>query len=228
MAIAVIRTFILYFAVMAGIRIMGKRQIGELEPSELVITIMLGNLAAVPMQETDISILNGIAPIITLVFIEVAISVITLKSKRARRIISGSPSVLIRDGEIDCGELKRLRLNMDDLTSALRNKDIVNIDDVYLAILDTTGDFCVVPKASKRPVTPQDLNISAEEEELPYTVVSDGKIITDNLKKIGRSEKWLLERLKKDKLLPENVLLAVCTKDGKLTIKKDDKKRSTP
>ena len=219
MTISVIRTFILYIAVMLGIRIMGKRQIGELQPSELVITIMFGNLAAVPMQETGIPLINGIAPIITLVFIEVVLSAISLKNKRFRRLISGSPSIIIREGEIDTKELRRLRMNTDDIMEALRSKDIISIDDVQLAILDTDGEICVVPKAAKRPVTPEDLGLSPKEESMPYTLISDGRVITDNLSKINKSEKWLQNELKKRKLKLPDILLADWTRDGKFTFK---------
>ncbi|MBO4898145.1 MAG: DUF421 domain-containing protein [Clostridia bacterium] len=222
MTISVIRTFILYIAVMLGLRLMGKRQIGELQPSELVITIMFGNLAAVPMQETGIPLINGIAPIITLVFIEVMLSAISLKSKRFRRFISGSPSIIIRRGEIDLKELRRLRMSMDDVMEALRSKDIVNIDDVETAILDTDGEICIVPKAAKRPLTPEDLALSPKEEEMPYTIISDGRIITDNLNKINKSEKWLMGEIKKKKLAIPDVLLANYTRDGKLCFKKKE------
>lgn len=224
MTISVIRTFILYVAVMIGIRIMGKRQIGELQPSELVITIMFGNLAAVPMQETGIPLINGIAPIITLVFIEVILSAVSLKSKRFRRFISGSPSIIIRNGEIDLEEMRRLRMSTDDIMEALRSKDIVNIDDVQTAILDTDGEICIVPKAAKRPVTPEDMGLAPKEEQMPYTLISDGRIITDNLNKINKSEKWLRGELKKQKLKLCDVLLADYTRDGKFTFKKKEQK----
>lgn len=222
MTISVIRTFILYLAVMLGIRIMGKRQIGELQPSELVITIMFGNLAAVPMQETGIPLINGIAPIITLVFIEVILSAVSLKSKRFRRFISGSPSIIIRNGEIDLEEMRRLRMSTDDIMEALRSKDIVNIDDVQTAILDTDGEICIVPKAAKRPVTSEDMGLSPKEENMPYTLISDGRIITDNLSKINKSEKWLKNELSKHKLKLSDVLLADYTRDGKFTFKKKE------
>ena len=224
MTISVIRTFILYIAVMLGIRIMGKRQIGELQPSELVITIMFGNLAAVPMQETGIPLINGIAPIITLVFIEVILSAISLKNKRFRRFISGSPSIIIRNGEIDLEEVRRLRMSTDDIMEALRSKDIVNIEDVQTAILDTDGEICIVPKAAKRAVTPEDLGLSPKEENMPYTLISDGRIIKDNLSKINKSEKWLRDELSKHKLRLCDVLLADYTRDGKFTFKKKEKK----
>ena len=219
MTVSFIRAIILYIAVMAAVRIMGKRQIGELQPSELVITIILGDLASVPMQNTGIPLLNGIVPIITLVVLEVGISVLSMKSKRVRRILSGRPSVIIRDGEVDYRELKYLRFSADDLMEELRGKDIVNIDDVQLAIVDTNGEVCIVPKAGKRPLTPDDIGLTPPEEELWYTLVSDGKIISANLKKIGKSEKWLQGEVKKQNSDIKNILIAAATKSGTLTIK---------
>jgi len=220
MALSFIRTVILYIAVMMALRIMGKRQIGELQPSELVITIMLGDLASVPMQETAIPILNGITPIITLVFIEVMISVVALKSKRVRAFISGSPSIVIRDGKIDVNELKKIRLNIDDLIEQLHGKDILNINDVQLAIVDTNGAVCIVPKAAKRPLTPSDMNLSPKEEELPYTVISDGKIICENLQKLGKSEKWLYDKVEKESLKVKDVIYASCTRSGQFRVQR--------
>lgn len=220
MALAFIRTVILYVAVMVALRIMGKRQIGELQPSELVITIMLGDLASVPMQETAIPILNGITPIITLVFIEVMISVLILKSRKVRHFISGSPSIVIRDGQIDVKELKKLRLNIDDLIEQLHGKDIISLSDVQIAIVDTNGAVCIVPKASKRPVTPSDMGIIAEEEEIPYTLISDGCIIYENLLKLGRGEGWLLENVKKNSMEVCDVIYAACTRSGKFQIQR--------
>lgn len=219
MTVSFIRAVILYIAVMAAVRIMGKRQIGELQPSELVITIILGDLASVPMQNTGIPLLNGIVPIVTLVALEVGISVLSMKSKRVRRILSGKPSVIIRDGEIDYKELKYLRFSADDLMEELRGKDIINIDDVQLAIVDTNGEVCIVPKAGKRPLTPDDIGLAPLEEELWYTLVSDGKIISANLKKIGKSEKWLQGEVKKQNSDIKNILIAAATKSGTLTIK---------
>ena len=219
MTVSFIRAVILYIAVMVAVRIMGKRQIGELQPSELVITIILGDLASVPMQNTGIPLLNGIVPIVTLVALEVGISVLSMKSKRVRRILSGKPSVIIRDGDIDYKELKYLRFSADDLMEELRGKDIINIDDVQLAIVDTNGEVCIVPKAGKRPLTPDDIGLAPPEEELWYTLVSDGKIISANLKKIGKSEKWLQGEVKKQNSDIKNILIAAATKSGTLTIK---------
>lgn len=221
MIVSLIRTVVLYIAVMIALRLMGKRQIGELQPTELVITIILGDLASVPMQNTDIPLLNGITPIITLVFIEVMLSIVSLKNRKARRFISGSPSIVIRNGIINENELRKMRFNLDDLIEELRNKDIIDINDVEMAVVDTNGEICIMLRPDKKPLTAGDMGIGAEEEMLPYILISDGRIISDNLKKISKSEKWLLEQLKKKGYSPRAILLCTYTeKEGiKLQIK---------
>lgn len=221
MLVSLIRTVILYFAVMTAIRLMGKRQIGELQPTELVITIMLGDLASVPMQNIDVPLIDGITPIITLVFIEVLLSLILLKNKKARRFIAGSPSIVIRNGIIDEAELRKLRFNIDDLMEELRNKDISDINDVETAIIDTNGEVCVILRPDKKQLTAGDLGISAKKDELPYVLISDGRILKEHLEKINKSEEWLLSELKKKGASPAAVLLCTYTgKDGiKLQIK---------
>lgn len=215
MIVSLFRTLILYAAVMVAVRIMGKRQIGELQPSELVITIILGDLASVPMQNTGVPILNGIVPIITLIFVEVMLSFIGLKSKKIRRFLSGRPSIVIKNGEIDAKELGRLRLNVDDLLEELRNKDVSDINDVNMAIVDTDGEICIIPKSDKRPLTPSDIGIKPQEEFLPYTLISDRRIVSENLKKINKTEGWLKEELKKQNCETKDVLLATYTQaDG--------------
>ena len=220
MIVSLFRTLILYAAVMVAVRIMGKRQIGELQPSELVITIILGDLASVPMQNTGVPILNGIVPIITLIFVEVMLSFIGLKSKKIRRFLSGRPSIVIKNGEIDAKELGRLRLNVDDLLEELRNKDVSDINDVNMAIVDTDGEICIIPKSDKRPLTPSDIGIKPEEEALPYTLISDRRVVSENLKKINKTEDWLTGELKKQNCETKDVLLATYTKAGGLHVQR--------
>lgn len=222
MAVSLVRTIILYTAIMAAIRIMGKRQLGELQPSELVITIMLGDLASVPMQEPDMPIVNGIVPIITLVFLEVLLSVIGLKSKRFRNFFSGSPSIVIHNGRIMEKEMRRLRFSVDDLLEELRNKDYVNVNDVHMAIIDTNGQVCIVPKAEKRSLTPADMGLSPPEEQIPYSLVVDGRIIGENLTKINKDEEWLRAQLKKEDCTVKNIILAFYTEAEGLQLQKKE------
>ena len=149
MLITFIRTIILYLLVITAIRVMGKRQIGELHPSELVVTIMISELAAIPMQATSVPLIYGILPILTLIIAEVLFSYITLKSEKARSIISGKPSILIKNGIINENELRKLRFNLNDLLEELRINNYPNIKDVEFAILETSGQLSVIPKSQK-------------------------------------------------------------------------------
>lgn len=195
MIIAFFRTIILYIAVMACMRLMGKRQLGEMQPFELVVTIMISDFASVPMQNTGVPLINGLVPILTLSVLEIFFSFVVLKSKRARTALIGRPSILIRNGEIDMEELSRLRFSIDDLIEEVRKKDLNDISDVEIAILETDGGFSVIPKAEARTATLSDLNISGDEDELPCEIILDGRRINENMKKCGISEKRLRKML---------------------------------
>lgn len=208
MLVMFFRALILYALVVTGIRIMGKRQVGELQPFELVVTIMIAELASVPMENTGTPLLNGIVPILALLLAEVFISYITLKSERARTIVCGSPSIVIQNGKIVQRELARLRYNVNDLLEQLREKNIVNVSDVEFAILETNGQLSVIPKPQKRPVTAEDLNLSTRYEGLPYTLIMDGHIQHKNLAKAGVDINWLLQQLEIRGLKPKDVFFA--------------------
>lgn len=195
MIIAFFRTIILYIAVMACMRLMGKRQLGEMQPFELVVTIMISDFASVPMQNTGVPLINGLVPILTLSVLEIFFSFVVLKSKRARTVLIGRPSILIRNGEIDMEELSRLRFSIDDLIEEVRKKDLNDISDVEIAILETDGGFSVIPKAEARTATLSDLNIAGDEDELPCEIILDGRRINENMKKCGISEKRLRKML---------------------------------
>ncbi len=179
---------------------MGKRQIGQLQPSELVVALIIADLAAVPMSEVGIPLINGIIPIITLFIMEELLSYLSLKSERARGLISGKPSILIERGIIMEKELQQLRYNLNDLLEQLRLKNFSNVEDVNYAILETSGQLSVIPKEEKNPVTLKDMNIKTQIQHLPVTVIIDGRIISDNLYKIGLSNNWLANELKKYKI----------------------------
>lgn len=198
MNLVIIRTLILYAAVVIFLRIMGKRQIGQLQPYELVVIIMISELAAIPMQNTGIPIINGLVPIFVLFTAEVALSYTALKSERARGVICGKPSILIANSRINEEEMRRLRYNINDLLEQLRLKDVTNISDVEYAILETGGQLSVVLKSQKRPVEPADLGIATGYEGLSTTVVVDGHVIHENLKKVFLNLDWLKAELGKD------------------------------
>lgn len=185
MIISLIRTLILYFLVILILRVMGKRQIGELSPSDLVVTILISELAAIPMQDDSIPLAHGIAPIFALLAIELLVSTLTLKSRFSRKIIVGSASVLIENGTIDQAEMHRLRLNLDELLEELRLKGHANIANVEIAILESNGKLSVFP------------NSPPEETKLPITLISDGKLIVPALTRANKTPNWVKKELNK-------------------------------
>jgi uncharacterized membrane protein YcaP (DUF421 family) len=195
MLILIARTLILYVLIVTLMRLMGKRQIGQLQPSELVVAILVADLAAVPMQDKDIPLINGAVPILVLMIAEVLASYLTLRSSVARSVISGRPSVLISGGKVMYRELSNARINLDDLTEQLRIKGYPDISDVECAILETSGQMSVIPKSQRRPVCPADLGIDTSYEGLPVTLVVDGKPNRDNLQLVNLDEQWLRQQL---------------------------------
>ncbi|MTI57678.1 YetF domain-containing protein [Geosporobacter ferrireducens] len=195
MLITLIRTLILYIVVLICMRLMGKGEVAEMQPFELVIMLMIAELAALPMGDTGIPLMNGIIAIIALVFAQVSISMINLKSEKVRSIICGKPSILIDHGQINEKELKRLRISLNDLVEQIRAKDYPSVADVEFAILETNGDLSIIPKANKRTVTLEDLHLIGSYEGLPISLVIDGHINKDNLKKARLDIDWLLDQL---------------------------------
>jgi uncharacterized membrane protein YcaP (DUF421 family) len=195
MLIVVARTVILYAEILIVMRIMGKRQLGQLQPFELVITILISELAAVPMQDTGVPLINGIIPILILMVAQVILSYTTLKSEKARGIICGKPSILIESGKIMERQLAQLHYNINDLLEQLRVKGYPDVKDVEFAILETEGQLSVIPKSAKRPVTPEDLSIPVKQDELPITLIIDGELIHDNLVIAKMNENELRNRL---------------------------------
>jgi uncharacterized membrane protein YcaP (DUF421 family) len=194
-------------------RLMGKREIGELQPFELAISIMIADLASIPMTETGIPITNGIMPILGLLVMHLIISMINLKSNRAREIICGKPRILVYRGKIDEKALKKERFSINELQEKLRSKDIMNLGDVEFAILETSGEITVVQKPNKRNTIPEDFGIMPEYEGLSYDLIVDGKVMSDNLQKIGKNYEWLRKQVQKFGMVPEEVFVA--TIDGK-------------
>lgn len=197
MLIIVIRTLILYIVVIFSLRIMGKRQIGELQPSELVAAIMISDLATVPMESVDIPLLSGIIPVLTLIIAEVATSFLSLKSRRIRKFITGEPSIVVYDGVINESELERLRFNLNDLLEELRLCGYYHISDIAVAVIETSGKLSVIPNERARPVTVEDLNINNIKREcLPCVVISDGKEDTSELKRCNMTHNELCNKIK--------------------------------
>lgn len=195
MLILLIRTIILYIVVVASLRFMGKRQLGQLQPSEVVIAMMISEVATIPMENIDTPLVYGLIPTLTLIIAEAAFSFFTLRCKRIRYLFSGSPTLLIEKGKILEKEMEKMRFNIDDLLEELRCAGYANISDIEYAIIETNGLLSVIPKSSKRPITPEDLNLSVEYEGLPLILISDGELNNYALKRSGVNEKWLKDKL---------------------------------
>lgn len=214
MILVFVRTIIIYVLVLFVMRFMGKREIGQMQPFELVISIMIADLASTPMAEIGIPILYGIIPIFGLLFMHIIISILNIKSIRIREIICGRPRILISEGKIDEKALIKENFTINELQERLRVNNVNNISDVEYAILETSGQISVILKSEKRGVTTEDLNINVEKTKMSYDLVLDGKIMYDNLKKIGKDEKWLVKEIQKFKISPSQALIFVQNGDG--------------
>ena len=213
MLITFFRSIVLYIIVLIVMRLMGKREISQMQPFELAISIMIADLASIPMTEVGIPIFNGIIPILGLLVMHLIISIINIKSLNLRQIICGKPSILVYRGKIDEKVLKKERFTINELQERLRRNNIFNLGDVEYAILETTGEVTVIQKPEKRGTIPEDFNIVPEYEGIPYDLVIDGKFINKNLHKLGKDYKWLQKQLNAFKIKPEEALIV--TIDGK-------------
>lgn len=224
MILVFVRTIIIYVLVLFVMRFMGKREIGQMQPFELVISIMIADLASTPMSEIGIPILYGIIPIFGLLFMHIIISVLNIKSIRIREIICGKPRILINEGKIDEKALVKENFTINELQERLRVNNVNNISDVEYAILETSGQISVILKSEKRGITTEDLNLDVQKSKISYDLVLDGKIMYDNLKKIGKDEKWLIKEIQKFKIRPERALIFVQNGDGTFFCQEKKKK----
>lgn len=210
MFIVLIRTAILYILVFITMRIMGKREIGQLEPFDFTLTIMISNLATIPMEDTRMPLLNGIIPIITLLTLEILFSLVQLKSQKIRSVLTGNPSILIKNGKINIKELDSQKFDINDLFEEIRLKGYLNISDIQYAILETNGQLSIIPKSELKPPTKKDLNLPSSTEFLPVCLIVKGKINYKGLKQIKKDTKWLYDLLKEHKInSEEDVFLAI-------------------
>ncbi len=222
-----IRTLILYSLVILALRIMGKRQLGELQPSELVVAIMISDLASIPMESVEIPLFSGIVPVLTLLIAEVMTSQMSLKSKTVRKFLSGEPSMVIYNGRINEGELRRMRFNLNDLMEELRLNNYPNIADVEVAVIETSGQLSVIPKADARAVTIGDMTSSTVTKGgLPYMLVADGCLNKFELMRSGKTAGWLENELKKRGVNGvKDVFLASLDMDDKLFVQMKEEKK---
>ena len=214
----VLRTIILYVIVTLAIRLMGKRQIGDMQPNELVITLLISEIAAIPLQDSQQPISVGVAAILVLVFIEIIISILSMKSFYIRRLLNGKSVVIIKNGIIDQNAMRNVRMTVIDLIELLRDKDVFDISDVAFAVLEVNGNLSVLLKKDIQPVTPKDIELKVNENMLPLPVISDGKIIYESLKALQITPQKLSKMLKHHKVAPKEIFLMTLDRDGNQTI----------
>ncbi len=215
MAIAFVRTVILYLLLIAGIRLMGKRQVGELEPTELVLALLISDLAAVPMQDFGLPLLYGVVPIITLLCLTMILSVATLRSVRLRALLCGKPSIIMQEGKIRQSEMKKVRMSVDELIEELRLQGVTDLATVKYAILETSGQVSVLLYEAFQPLTPRLMRMTPPAEELPIVVINDGRVMEQNLTWLGLNREWLQKQLRQRKLSsPQEVFLLTVDRSG--------------
>lgn len=191
MILSYLRTIILYLVLIGTIRLMGKRQIGQMEPSEFVVTMLVANLASIPMQDSGIPLYSGLVPILTVLGAELVLSFLSLKSIWLRKLLCGKPVILIENGNILQENLRKTRVTLDELTGHLREKDVLDLGSVQYAILETNGNLSVFPYPKERPATAKEAGIQAGKQYIPLTVISDGMLLEENLKLAGKDRQWL-------------------------------------
>lgn len=197
MLISYIRTIFLYLVLILSIRLMGKRQIGQMEASEFVVTMLVANLASIPMQDSDIPLLSGLVPILTVLGLELVLSWCILKSVAFRKLFCGKPVILIDNGRILRENLRSTRVTLDELAGHLRAKDVLDVREVQFAILETDGTLSVFPYPDTRPASARDAGIQTGDQHLPVSIIEDGVLLKENLQRAGRDEVWLRKTLQK-------------------------------
>ncbi len=195
MFVVLIRTVVLYLFIIAGIRLLGKHQIGQLEPSELVLTLIIADLASVPMQDNGIPLLSGLIPIVVLLSLSTIISVLCTRSIRFRALLCGRPSVIVENGQVLEAELKKNRLTLDELMEELRIQGYADFKSIKFALLETNGQLSVLPYAADKPATAAQMGVTTQETGLPVVLISDGRLLEHNLKGTGYEEIWLEKQL---------------------------------
>lgn len=214
MLVVFLRTIMLYIVIIFSVRLMGKRQLGQLAPSELVVTILISNIVTLPIEDTSTPMLLGVIPILTLVCLEVIASALTMKSRKLRRIVSGSPKIIISNGEIDQQQLKELRFTVDDVLEALRAQGVFDIKKVQYAIIETTGAVSAYLKESEQPLSPSSVSGEPSENDPPQVVIDDGDVVYKSLEFLSLSEQWLCRTLENEDKRASDIFLMTANTDG--------------
>ncbi len=224
MSIVIVRTLILYIFVTIGIRLMGKRQIGDMQPNELVVTLLISEIAAIPLQDTTQPIINGVVAVFMLVIIEIIMSVLTMKFLRLRQLLSGKSIIIISNGKIDQSAMKQVRLTVVDLIELLRAQEIFDISTVAYAVLEVNGNLSVLLKNAEQPVTAKQMGVKTEKDALLLPVITDGKIIKDSLTAVNGTKKGIEKILGSRQLKIKDVFLMTLDRLGNYTITKRESK----
>lgn len=216
------RGVLLYLVLIMGIRILGKRQLGQLEPSEVAVTMLVADLASIPMQDINIPILSGLVPIAAVLGTEYLLSILSVRSIKFRKLLCGKPVILMENGKFLQDNMRKTRVTLDELLSQLREKDVLDPATVRYAILETGGNLSVFLFSRERPATAGEAGIPGEEPELPFTLISDGRLLEDNLRKSGKDRRWLQKTLTQQKATQaETFLLTVDSKNNVAFYKKE-------
>ena len=195
MILSYTRTIFLYLILILVIRLMGKRQIGQMEPAEFVVTMLVANLASIPMQDGGIPLFSGVVPILTVLGMELVLSALSLKNSKIRKLLCGKPVILIENGKILQDNLRKTRITLDELTGHLREKDVLDLQAVQYAILETNGNLSVFPYPKEKPASARDAGIKVRQQHLPITIISDGEVMEENLAKAKKDHAWLQQVL---------------------------------
>ena len=222
MLVSLLRSIILYPLLIIVIRLMGKRQLGQMEASEFVVTMLVADLAAVPMQDLGTPLLYGVIPIVTVLILELVLSALSYYSISFRKLFCGKPVILMENGKILQENLRKTRLTPDELTEYLREKDIVDLSSVKYAILETNGELSALLNPQDRPLTPKDAGIALPELELPITIISGGKLLEENLRLSGRDRSWLEQILSSHKCAVSDIYLLTAEPSGKIYLSKKE------
>ena len=218
MAVVLIRACILYVIITFSLRLMGKRQLGELQPSELVVTILISNIAAIPVEDSSVPMLMGVVPILTLVSLDVIVSAIMLKFPKFRKLMIGSPRVIMSEGVIMQKEMKRLRYTVDDLVEAMREEQIFDITEIWYAIVETTGKIHFLKKKDYQSAEKADIKCGGSSSDPPAVIIRDGREDEEQLNSMGLGMGWLKEQLREKKLSVKDVFLMTADRNGQHTI----------
>ena len=223
MVLSYVRTILLYLVLIAVVRLMGKRQIGQMEPAEFVVTMLVANLASIPMQDGGIPLFSGVVPIVTVLGTELVLSALSMKNIRLRKILCGKPVILIENGNILQKNLQKTRITLDELTGHLREKDVLDLQSVQYAILETNGNLSVFPYPKEKPASAKDAGVQVRKQSLPITIISDGALIEENLAKAKKDTRWVQKVLSEHQAgIRDTWLLTVDGNDKIFFMKKEE------